>query len=141
MIVHELTHFFSRRDGYLVFHPLGLGLYTSHNSIQQAIQHYITQPGFRNNPEAFSVRQREVKGFVEGPEIFEALVYFHTDDYEEEYCVELGLFGNETLANEALSTFVQDNSHLFNIPNLIAEKIVNRCVLDRREWDEGFSVS
>ena len=141
MIVHELTHFFHRLNGFLVFQPLYLGLYPSFDSARQAMKYYISKPGFCDTPEAFSVRQREVKGLVKCSEIFEAMVYFHTEDYEYEYNVELGLFGDEAMAYDTLSTFVHDNIRLFNIDHLIAEKIVNRCILGRREWDEGFSVS
>ena len=141
MIVYELTHFFHWFNGQLILEPLALGLYSSFSSTQQAIQYYITQPGFRDQPEAFSVRQREVNGIVEHQEIFETMVYFHTEDYEYEYSVEIGLFGDEAIAHEALSLYVRENMHLFNIPDLVAERIVNRCILDKREWSEGFSVS
>ena len=139
MIVHQLTHFFHRVKGHLVFEPLVLGFYSSVDNVQKAVQYYISKPGFCDNTKAFSVRQLEVKGAFEGPGIFEVIVYFHTDDYEYEYTVELGLFGNEALAYEALTIFVHENRHLFDIEDLIVEKIVNYCILDQREWAEGFS--
>lgn len=141
MIVYELVHCFHRVNGHMVLNPLALGLYSSINSVQQAIQYYISKPGFHDNPEAFSVRQRNVQGLVEGLEIFETIVYFHTNDYEYEYTVELGLFGKEALAHDALSTFVQENIPLFNVQDLVVEKIINCCILDRREWSEGFSIA
>ena len=141
MIIYELTFIFHRLYGCLHLEPLGLGLYASYDSAQQAIQHYITQPGFRDCPEAFSIRQREIKGFVKNSEFFEAQVYFHTDDYDYEYSIELGLFADKAAADEAMSTYVQENTALFNVPDLVVEKIVNRCIIDKREWLEGFVIS
>ena len=141
MIIYELTFIFHRLYGCLHLEPLGLGLYASYDSAQQAIQHYITQPGFRDCPEAFSIRQREIKGFVKNSEFFEAQVYFHTDYYDYEYSIELGLFADKAAADEAMSTYVQENTALFNVPDLVVEKIVNRCIIDKREWLEGFIIS
>ena len=139
MIVYELTFFFHRLKGFLVVEPFSLGLYSSFDSIQLAKKHYISQPGFCDSPEAFSMRRRDVKGVVEHSEIFETLLYFHTKDYAYEYCIELGLYGNKRMAHEALSIFVKDNEHLFYVQDLIAEKIINRHILDKRDWEEGYS--
>lgn len=140
MIVYELTHIFHRYNHHLIEETAGLGYYASMDSIRQAVPYYITQPGFCDNPEAFAVRQREVKGAVENRTFFEAMVYFHTEDYEYEHTFELGLFGSEAQAQEAVAVFCRENSVLFNFRELIAEEIVNRCILDRREWAEGFTL-
>lgn len=141
MIVYELTHIFHLDDGMIILEPLGLGLYTSFDSVQQAIGYYRAKPGFCDNPAAFSVRQREVQGLISHSEIFEAIVYFHTVDYESEHTIELGLYSDETAAKESLSVYIQMNKHLFDFQNLVIETIVNRCVLNRKEWPDGFSVS
>ena len=141
MIVYELTHLFHRINGSIVLEPISLGLFSSLDRIKEAMQYYFSKPGFCDNPEGFSIRQREVNGTIANFEIFEAIAYFHTDDYEYEYSSELGLWGKEALSTEAMDLFVQNNRHLFNIQDLIAEKIVNRRILDKNEWAEGFSIS
>lgn len=78
---------------------------------------------------------------MKNSEFFEAQVYFHTDDYDYEYSIELGLFADKAAADEAMSTYVQENTALFNVPDLVVEKIVNRCIIDKREWLEGFVIS
>ena len=97
MTVYELTHLFFRSGGEPVYSPKGLGLFASTESAEEAVRYYKTQPGFRDAPDAFSVRRRPVYGEVFGGTVFEALVYLHSADYEFEVSAELGLFGAEIL--------------------------------------------
>ena len=101
MTVYELTHLFFRSGGEPVYSPKGLGLFASAESAEEAVRYYKTQPGFRDAPDAFSVRRRPVYGEVSGGTVFEALVYLHSADYEFEVSAELGLFSAESDAESA----------------------------------------
>ncbi len=97
MTVYELTHLFFRSGGEPVYSPKGLGLFASTESAEEAVRYYKTQPGFRDAPDAFSVRRRPVYG--------------------------------------------TENTALVHARGIIAEEIVNRCPVGRRNWAEGFTVS
>lgn len=141
MVVFELTHlFFHYADG-LVYSPKNLGLYYSHESVKQAVKYYSTQPGFRENQDAFSVRERNVLGSIVHDTVFEVLVYLHTTNFEFETEIELGLYGNEATAQNKLNMYCANNTSLGNVQDLIFEKIVNKCIIERKEWSNGFSIS
>ncbi len=140
MVVYELTHIFFRCECSLVSSPKSLGFYSSYESAQQAIQHYRTQPGFCENPDAFSCRERTVLGNVTGGTIFEAIVYLHTENYEFEAEMELGLYGAEADAQGKIEKYCAENAPLVNAAEIMTEKIVNRCIVDKLEWSEGFSI-
>lgn len=141
MLLYELTHIFYRSDGAVILSPKGLGLYSSRESIQKAMEYYKIQPGFCDNLDAFSVKERTVDGAYVDNIIYEVIVYLHTEDYEFEADIELGLYGDEATARNKLTQYCKDNEVLLKAKSLIAEKIINRCEIDRREWSEGFSVS
>ncbi len=140
MIVYELTHLFYRWGGQIIHSPKGLGYYTSEAAARDAIAYYCTCPGFCDNPDAFSLRALPVTGEAEGNRVFEVLVYLHTQDYAWETSVELGLYGEEQQAQARLREYASRNGLLLQGRDLICEKIVNKCVLDRRDWPEGFAV-
>lgn len=140
MTVYELMHIFHPYENSVLIEPINLGLYTSYNSIQEAIQFYKKVPGFCNCQNAFSIRHREVTGAIKHNTIFEVIIYFHTENYESEYHIELGIFGNENDAHAALETYCRENCALNGYDEIVIEKIVNRCILDEREWIEGFIV-
>ena len=141
MLVYELTHLFFRYDDELIHCPKNLGFYYSWESIGRAIQYYCTQPGFCENQDAFSVRERNVSGTITGDVVYEVLVYIHSEDYEIETQIELGLYGDENVAQDRLIAYCRNNAPLIGIQNLVVEKIVNKCIVERREWLEGFTVS
>lgn len=141
MIVYELTHIFFRYADQLVYSPKNLGLYYSRESVKQAVDYYSTQPGFCDNQDAFSVRERNVLGIIVDDTVFEVLIYLHSKDYEFETEIELGLYGDEVAAQNKLIQYCRDNASLVNTQNLIIERIINKCIIERKEWPEGFSVS
>ena len=114
MTVYELTHLFFRSGGEPVYSPKGLGLFASTESAEEAVRYYKTQPGFRDAPDAFSVRRRPVYGEV---------------------------FGAESDAESAVAQYCTENTALVHARGIIAEEIVNRCPVGRRNWAEGFTVS
>lgn len=140
MTIYELTHVFFRYEDELIYSPKNLGLYYSYESVRQAVQYYCTQPGFGENQDAFSARERCIIGDVIDNTVFEAIVYIHSTDYEFETEIELGLYGDEADAQSKLAKYCSENTLLLNAQNLISEKIVNKCIVERREWSEGFSV-
>ena len=141
MVVYELTHIFFRYEDEFVYSPKNLGLYYSYESVKQAVQYYSTQPGFGENQDAFSVRDREVSGDIVEDTVFEVLVYLHSENYEFETEIELGLYGDEATAQNKLNKYCRDNAPLVNAQDLISEKIVNKCIVERKGWSEGFSIS
>lgn len=140
MVVYELTHIFFRYEGDMVYSPKSLGLYSSYESAEQAIRHYRTLPGFCENPDGFSCRERTVLGNVTGGTIFEAIVYLHSENYEFEAEMELGLYGAEADAQGKVEKYCAENAPLVNSADIVAEKIVNPRIVDKLEWSEGFSI-
>lgn len=140
MNIYELSHIFFCYKGAFVSSSKNLGLFDSYKHTQSAIQYYILKPGFCDNPAGFSIRQRNVIGHLKDNTIFEAIVYIHSEDYEFEFEIELGLFCDENIAREAISTYCVENSSLINCQMLIVEKILNKRIIGRKEWIDGFSV-
>lgn len=141
MVVYELTHVFFRYADKLIYSPKNLGVFYSAESVQQAVQYYGTQPGFYENQDAFSIRERNVSGDIIDDTIFEVVIYLHSDNYEFEAEIELGLYGNESTAQNQLIKYCKYNEPLANAKNLIIEKVVNKYVVEKKEWSEGFSIS
>ncbi len=139
-MVYELNHLFYRHGADLVSSPKNLGLYPTAEAAREAMSYFCTQSGFRENPDGFSVRLRLVSGPVRDDLIYEAMVYFYTEDYGFEEDLELGLFGCEDQATGAVEAYCTQNPQLLAVPGLICERIVNRCFLGRRRWEEGFVV-
>ena len=140
MVIYELSHLFYRYEEELVSDPKNLGLYHSYESIRSAIEYFSTQPGFSENQDAFSVRKRNVIGTVVDNTVYEVIVYFHSEDYEFEYDIELGLYGDEAMAQSKLIEYCSDNTALLAVQNLVIEKIINKCIIDRKCWPEGFTI-
>lgn len=141
MVVYELTHMFFRYSNELVYSPKKLGLYYSFESIKQAVKYYSTKPGFCENQDFFSAREKIVLGKIIDGTVYEAIIYLHSEDYEFETEIELGLYGDEVAAQNKLIKYCNENNLLVNTQNLILEKIVNKCLVERKEWPEGFSVA
>lgn len=141
MVVYELSHIFFRYADELIYSPKNLGLYDSLEDVKQAVQYYSTQPGFCENLDAFSIRERNVSGAITDNTAFEVLIYLHSEDYEFEAEIELGLYGDEVIAHNELIKYCRDNARLVNAKNLIVEKIVNTRIVGKMEWPEGFSFS
>lgn len=141
MFVYELTHLVFQYADEFVYSPKKLGFFSSYESAKQAIAGCTALPGFRENPDTFSIRERAVTGDIANDIVFEVLVYIHSEDYEMEAEIELGLYGNEVSAQRSLNTYCDRNAELTNKQNLISEKIINRYVIGRRDWAEGFSIS
>ena len=141
MVIYELTHMFFQCEGELIYSPKNLGVYYSYESAKQAVQYYRTLPGFCENQEAFSVKERCVLGNIIDDTVFEAIVYLHTKDYEFEIEIELGLYAEQVTAQNKLQKYCTENFLLVNAQNLVSEQIVNKCIIERKEWSEGFSIS
>lgn len=140
MKVYELRHLFYQHRGEMVSSPKNLGLFYSYEKARDAIRYYITQPGFCDNTDAFSIRIREVLGEIADDTVYEGSAYLHSSEYEYEYVVELGVFGNEISADRKVSEYCGDNQVLMHSPKLVIEKCIQKTIIDKREWLEGFSV-
>ncbi len=140
MYVYELNHNFYTVEGEEVYSIKGLGHYSDKELCREAIKYYITRPGFCDNVNGFTISRREVLGEVENNTFYEAMVYIYTEDYEYEHDIRLGLFAEKSDADEAVRTFCADNDDYLDNPHFIVEKIVNKCVLNKRYWESGFDV-
>lgn len=140
MTVYELTHIFFNYDDTLIHSPKKLGFYSSSDSANQAIQHFNKQPGFCDNPDNYSIRPILVTGEIINATVFEVLVYLHTTDYEVETAIELGVYNDMSVAENALREYCEKNIRLISSGSIVAERIINKCTLDKKEWIEGFSV-
>lgn len=138
MIVHELSHLFFRHAEEIVLNQKDLGLFYSYEDVQRAIQYYCAQPGFSDNQDAFSVRERDVIGNIVENTVFEVIIYLHSEDYAFETEIELGLYGDKMTAQSKLIKYCKDNASLVTAQQLVCEKIVNKCIIGRKEWPEGF---
>lgn len=140
MVLYELTHIFYRYHSELIHSPKGLGLYSTLENAKRAICYYNELPGFCNNRDAFSIRERYVWGETRNCCVFEAIVYLHSKDYSVETEIELGLYGDEPAAQAELQKYCFNNDSIVHAKDLVFEGIVNRCLIDRKNWAEGFDI-
>ena len=122
MKVYELKHLFFQHMGELVYSPKSLGLFYTYNDATQAVKHYITQPGFRENRDAFSIEPKRVNGSIVDNSVFEVIIYLHSEDYTTEAEIELGLYCNEIIAQNELERYCKNNFTLLSIQKLTVEK-------------------
>ena len=140
MEIYELIHIFFREKDEFIYSPKKLGLFYTYESTKSAIQYYSSKPGFCETKNAFSTRRRTVLGKIINNTVFEVIVYIHSEDYTFEAEIELGLFGDETSAKNSLDKYCSENTALVSIDDLVLEKIINKCIVERKEWADGFSL-
>lgn len=93
MTVYELTHLFFRSGGEPVYSPKGLGLFASTESAEEAVRYYKTQPGFRDAPDAFSVREGRCTGKFPAAWFLRRWCIFIRRTTNLKFPPNLGLFG------------------------------------------------
>ena len=140
MIIYELNHYFEYLNSEIVLSAKHLGYFVSYEEVENAIQFYRKSPGFCDNPNSFIIRRRYIQGDFKDNIIYEAIVYIHSEDYEIETEVELGLFGDFEAANDSLNNFRNDNNISLFVEGLSVEEISNKCILGKYEWQEGFMI-
>lgn len=140
MVLYELAHIFYRYHSELIHSPKNLGLYSTLENAKRAICYYNELPGFCDNRDAFSIRERCVLGEIRDCCVFEAIAYLHSADYSFESEIELGLYAEESAAQTILQKYCSDNDLLIHATDLVFEGIVNRCLIDRKQWAEGFDI-
>lgn len=114
-----------------------VGHYSSKEKANRAIAFLRMQKGFCDVPDGFVIQRCEVEHSGEALEaVYEAVAYYHTWDYEFEDDIPLGLFAHESEAQERIRQFAEDNPE--EISGVERELIVNRCVLNRILWAEGY---
>lgn len=141
MIVYELMHVYYLWEN----EPCGgcreLGFFSDLGRAKQAIDFYKSVVGYKDAPNAFTIRRRCVEETNDCcGELFEATVYAHDMDYEYEHDVELGLYSSREEAQRALKVFCAENQLLFEDSHLVIEEIVDRYIIDKRYCTEGFTV-
>ena len=139
MTVFELLHTYYVYKGVVHYSLRTLGFFRTLTDANKAIAYLRTIIGYRDAPNGFVVRRRMILGEVSCNTIFEALVYSHSHDYENyEYTAELGLFGSEIAAKNALDIYRKDNRDYYNTVSLEIEEIVNTYQIDSLYCKEGF---
>ena len=138
MKAYELTHEFCREGDEIISSRKSLGFFCSYRSAKDAIQYYSTISGFRDNLDAFSIRERFVCGDVLENVVYEASIYAHSEDYETEIAIEIGVYGNKDIAEKMLDQYCAENEAFVNAKDLIVEKIADRYIIGEKMWAEGF---
>lgn len=114
-----------------------VGHYSSKDEANQAIAFLRTQKGFCDAPDGFVVQRCQVESGEETLEaVYEALAYYHTWDDKFEHEIPLGVFARESEAQARIRQFAEDNPA--EVSGVERELIVNRCVLNRVLWAEGY---
>ena len=139
MVVYELTHMFYYQTGDFVLSPKHLGFFESYAKTRAVVEEYKETPGFCENTKGFSLRRRVVEGDIRDKIIYEVLVHVYSQDSDFEFEVELGLYGEETLAKKTLDIYCAENQELLGSHQFVVEKIINRCIINKKEWIDGFS--
>lgn len=116
--------------------PKEIGYFSSISYIQNTKNILNEKPGFSTNRDGYIVIKRSSPNvFIERP-FFEALLYYHSEDYSVEYSTSLGFFDNKKYAQIAIEDYRELNPS--DIPDMICEFIVNRCSLNEVTWADGF---
>ena len=136
---YRLDHLLYRSGEDIILSAKCLGFYRSLENARDAIRYYNKCPGFCDNKDGYSVTAYDITGCADDF-VYETMVYIHTVDYEMEYTVDLGIYGDREKAQTALSEYCDHNKMIFQIEGLVTEKIINRYVIDHKEWAEGFDV-
>lgn len=116
--------------------PFRIGFFSSRESASAVINRLSQKAGFCDSPEGFYMLRREIPCTC-CPEVFyEALIYFHTEDYDLDYGERLGLFLKKEDAKAAVEGYHKDNPQI--IPNVEVERIVNRLIIGEVSYVSGF---
>jgi hypothetical protein len=131
MILYEVMYVYDECDT-----PFGIGFFSSRENALAAIDQLSRKSGFCDSPEGFYSMRREITCTCCPEIIYEALIYFHTEDFNLDYGERLGLFLKREDAVAAVEAYHKDNPQL--IPNVEAERAVNRWIIDQADFAEGF---
>ena len=142
MVVYELLHTYYVYGNSICYSLKRLGFYSDKSKLEEAISFFRCLPGFCDAPNGFVAKQREVYGVNPAEEFYEACIYAHTLDFEDyEYTVEIGLFGDITLAENAIEHFCANNALFLNNPALEIERLVEKYTINNNAgWIDGFAV-
>ena len=119
MIVYELIHTYYAYEDDFFYSLRSLGFYTDIDKAKEAQAYLVTKPGYVEAPYGFIIRQRKVIGEITDDVIYEAMMYAHTEDFEDyEYTEELGLFAEREEAFRVLQEF-KGNNECFWLNNFL----------------------
>lgn len=141
MIVFELVHSYYVYENVEVYSLKSLGFFTDIDIAKQAVVFYVQKPGYCDTPYGFVIRPREVVGDIKQGKLYESMVYAHDSSYENyEYTIELGLFGDQKGAENAIQQFRVVNELFYRNSDIEIEEIVNKLNLNQKYNTEGFDV-
>ncbi len=139
MILVELSHVFSRYENTFAICPKELGFYRNYADALATMEKLKLQPGFRENPDAFVFREWDVIGEVRNDRIYQASLYYHTEDLELEGEIKLGLYAMEEEALQAVRRCMDLNPQLLGAKDVICEENVCPWVIGKLNgWEEGY---
>lgn len=142
MKIYELTHTYYIFEGEPCYSNKFLGYFDEIKKVEDAIQFYLTLPGFCDSPKGFVVQEREVHGTVTDQTVYCAEIYAHSFDYVNyEQYFNLGVYGNITSANCAIEEFKKLNFRFLSNENLEIEiNDYNAVIINQKYYVEGFDV-
>lgn len=114
-----------------------IGYFSSLSSARSAIARLSEKPGFCEKKDSFVITQHNIAGSLPIETLYEALVYYHTNNYSFEYEIVVGIFASLQEAENAMREFKNTNSGFD--AEILVEQIVNRCVIDKANWSEGYT--
>ena len=130
MVFFQLLHLY---DGHS---PQDLGYYSSILNIQEAQNVLNKKQGFSDSKDGYVIIQRSSHHVSADEPFYEAIIYYHSIDYSVEYSSTLGYFSKETLAQQAIEEFKTVNPS--EIPKMVCELVINKCILNKILWSDGF---
>ena len=131
MIFYQLLHLYDNGDD-----AKDIGYYSSLQKAKETIEALREKPGFRDYPNGFFIVERKSDSVRTERPFYEAMIYYHSPYYETECSTSLGYFDCEDKAAKVIKTFFDQNPN--TVPGFQLETIINKCILDRVDWSEGF---
>ena len=122
-----------------IFNTKMLGFFSSEKKCNEAIDYYLTQPGFCEFPESFYIEEIEadLDDFNEEAGEFCQYVYYLTHEWydgEYDYVTTMGCYSSLEKAKEAEQNYRLD-------PDLVDHPegfCIDKYEIDKMEWKEGF---
>ena len=142
MKIYELTHTYYIFEGEPCYSNKLLGYFDSFEKVNDAIQYYLTRPGYCDSPKGFVVRIRDVYGEVKNQTVYCAEVYAHSFDYVNyEQYFDLGIYADKAEADQAIEEFRRLNSLFLSNEKLEIEIYeAGTVIINHKYQTEGFDV-
>lgn len=141
--VYKLTHknfVENDKDGESVFDTKLLGFFSSEKMCSKSISFYKQLPGFKNEPNSFTVEKAEadVNDFNTASGEFDKCVYYLTNEWYDgkyDHVTVLGCYSTYKKAMDAKKLYEKDSELSAHAEGFC----IDEYIIDHKEWPEGFS--